>query len=176
YFGPFYAIALYAFIKKKNWIRNYVIIWASMILVNLIVTVAEQLYGEFHTAYPGMMFVTYGAYIIFPILGLIRIFGGRKLWKEERNSNNKDGKINELNKVVENSFTAKQIFDEETYSVVFGQHSEWNVQQIRDELNIRWKSLSSSEKKKYSDKAEERNRNPEYQHKSESSKKRRKNN
>ncbi|KAA6392313.1 MAG: hypothetical protein EZS28_012162, partial [Streblomastix strix] len=41
YFGPFYAIALYAFIKKKNWIRNYVIIWASMILVNLIVTVAE---------------------------------------------------------------------------------------------------------------------------------------
>ncbi|KAA6363451.1 MAG: hypothetical protein EZS28_041022, partial [Streblomastix strix] len=162
YFGPFYAIALYAFIKKKNWIRNWTLLWISMMLVNLAVIFAEELYGEYKSPNKPIIIVTYIAYVIFPLIALPRVLSHRRMWIPDKQD--------------KQAYDGRKIFNEKKYSVLKDQNQEWNDSQIREELKKQWDQLSSSEKNKYSDKAEERNRNPEYQHKNESTKKRTKNN
>ena len=46
-FGPFYIAALYAFWKGKEWIRNWSIIWASVMLATVTVILGEEIAGPF---------------------------------------------------------------------------------------------------------------------------------
>ena len=49
YFGPFYAFAIYAFWKGRNWIVVPALVWAGMMLSNVIIIMFEELIGPNHT-------------------------------------------------------------------------------------------------------------------------------
>jgi hypothetical protein len=44
-FGPFYAAAIYALIRRRNWIRTPALIWSGMMLANVLIILMEERFG-----------------------------------------------------------------------------------------------------------------------------------
>jgi hypothetical protein len=78
FFGPFYAFAIYAFIKGRNWIRMPSVIWASVMMTNVTIILFEEIAGPHRTPQLPMVLFANAAWLIFPILVLIR------MWKSEK--------------------------------------------------------------------------------------------
>jgi EXPERA (EXPanded EBP superfamily) len=49
FFGPFYVLAIYAYVKGRDWIRFGSIIWASVMLTNVSIILFEEINGEHAT-------------------------------------------------------------------------------------------------------------------------------
>jgi hypothetical protein len=78
FFGPFYAFAIYAYVKGRNWIRLPSIIWASVMITNVTIILFEEMLGPHATPHPGVVLIANAAWFIFPILVIYR------MWKSER--------------------------------------------------------------------------------------------
>ena len=74
FFGPFYAVAIYAFIKRRNWIRFGSIVWASVMLTNVTIILFEETFGPYASPQPGRVYLANAAWIIFPLLVLYRMW------------------------------------------------------------------------------------------------------
>src|SRR5215204_6380680 len=46
-FGPYYAFAIYAFVKGKEWIRVPTIIWGSVMMTNVTIILFEEMVGPY---------------------------------------------------------------------------------------------------------------------------------
>jgi hypothetical protein len=74
-FGPFYVVAIYAYIKGKNWIRMPSVIYASMLLTNVIIILGEEAAGQWAAPNFLMVLLSNLAWIIFPLLIIGRMWG-----------------------------------------------------------------------------------------------------
>ena len=74
FFGPFYAFAIYAFIKGKNWIRFGAIIWAAVMLTNVTIIMFEEMMGTYPTPDRGRVWMANISWILFPLLTLYRMW------------------------------------------------------------------------------------------------------
>ena len=45
FFGPFYAFAIYAFVRGRDWIRVPALVWAGMMTSNVLIILMEERYG-----------------------------------------------------------------------------------------------------------------------------------
>lgn len=45
-FGPFYAVLVYSFVKGKNWIRPFALVYAGMIIESMIVLIYAEFAGD----------------------------------------------------------------------------------------------------------------------------------
>ena len=72
-FGPYYAFALYAFIRGRNWIRIPSIIYSSIMLTNVTIIMSEEIWGPH--ASPHLMSVVgaNASWVIVPLLLLYRM-------------------------------------------------------------------------------------------------------
>jgi hypothetical protein len=77
-FGPFYAFAIYAFIKGRNWIRLPAILWAAVMVTNVTVILFEELLGPHATPRPGLVLLANMPWLLLPPILVAR------LWKHER--------------------------------------------------------------------------------------------
>jgi hypothetical protein len=75
-YGPFYIAALYAFWKGKEWIRNWSIIWASVMLATVTVILGEEIAGPFASDHLLLVLATNAGWLIVPVWVLIR------MWRE----------------------------------------------------------------------------------------------
>jgi hypothetical protein len=73
FFGPFYVIAIYALWTGKPWIRFGSVVWASVMLTNVTIILFEEVNGEHATPELFRVFFANAAWVIFPILVLIRM-------------------------------------------------------------------------------------------------------
>jgi hypothetical protein len=71
-FGPYYAFAIFAFIKGKSWIRMPSIIYASVMLTNVTIIMSEEIWGPYATPHLASVIGANAAWVIAPILLLIR--------------------------------------------------------------------------------------------------------
>ncbi len=46
-FGPFYAVAVYAFVRGREWIRVPAVFWAGMMTTDVLVILSQELYGAY---------------------------------------------------------------------------------------------------------------------------------
>jgi len=74
FFGPFYAVAIYAFWKGKNWIRFGSIVWASVMLTNVTIILFEEVNGEHASPELFRVFLANAAWIIFPVIVMYRMW------------------------------------------------------------------------------------------------------
>lgn len=74
FFGPFYLVAMYAFIKGKNWIRLVAIVWASVMLTNVTIILFEEINGQYATPELGRVLMANAAWLIFPVIVLYRMW------------------------------------------------------------------------------------------------------
>lgn len=72
-FGPFYAFAIYAFIRGRNWIRVPALVWSGMMLSNVLIILMEERSGRF--ANPDFPFVVAVnlPWLLLPILMILRM-------------------------------------------------------------------------------------------------------
>jgi hypothetical protein len=72
-FGPFYAVAIYAWWKGRDWIRIPSIMWASVMMTNVTVILLEELRGAHATPRPGVVLAANAPWLLMPILVLARM-------------------------------------------------------------------------------------------------------
>jgi hypothetical protein len=72
-FGPFYFVAIWAFVKGKEWIRIPSIIWASVMITNVTILLSEEAFGTFATTHLAMVVSANASWFIFPIIVIARM-------------------------------------------------------------------------------------------------------
>ena len=77
FFGPFYAFAIYAFLRGKDWIRLPSIIWASVLMTNVTIILFEELVGPHATPARGLVLLANLPWLLVPT-GLIA-----RMWRSE---------------------------------------------------------------------------------------------
>ena len=77
-FGPFYAVAIYAFVRGRDWIRLPGTIWAAMLFTNVFIILFDELHGIHATPAPGVVVAANAAWLVVPVVVVWR------LWRAER--------------------------------------------------------------------------------------------
>ena len=72
-FGPFYACAIYAFAKGKEWIRIPAVLWSGMMLTNLLVILLEEWHGTMRTSHLPFILMLNAPWVLLPIAVLARV-------------------------------------------------------------------------------------------------------
>jgi hypothetical protein len=72
-YGPFYLIAIYAYVKGKTWIRLPSIIYAVSMISGVIMILSEEAFGQYHTSHLALVVVANASWIIFPLIILFRM-------------------------------------------------------------------------------------------------------
>jgi len=72
-FGPFYLVAIYAFLRRRPWIRVPALLWAATMLTNVSIILGEEAFGEHRTPQLAMVVLANAAWVAFPLLVLYRM-------------------------------------------------------------------------------------------------------
>ncbi len=75
-FGPFYAAALYAFWKGKDWIRIPCFIWAGLMMANVTIILSEEAFGPHAAPKFFVVAAANASWFIFPVLAIYRMVRG----------------------------------------------------------------------------------------------------
>jgi len=67
-FGPFYAVAIWAYARGRDWIRIPSVIWATMMVTNVSIILFDELLGEHATPRPGAVVGANLAWLLVPFL------------------------------------------------------------------------------------------------------------
>ena len=74
-FGPFYAAAIYAWVRGRDWIRIPAIIWSSMMFTNVFIILFDELRGAFATPHPVAVVGANAAWLLVPFVVVARVAG-----------------------------------------------------------------------------------------------------
>ena len=74
FFGPFYVVAIYAYIKGKEWIRIPSIIYSSVMLTNVVIILGGEIGGPNSTPYLPIVLLENLAWLLFPIYIIYRMW------------------------------------------------------------------------------------------------------
>lgn len=73
FFGPFYVVAIYAYIRGKEWIRIPSIIYGSMLFTVVLVIMGEEIGGIHATPHLPIVFLANLPWIVFPLYIIYRM-------------------------------------------------------------------------------------------------------
>ena len=73
FFGPFYLVAIYAFINGKNWIRIPSIVYSSMLLTNVIIILGEEFAGPHASPRFPIVLLANLPWLLFPLYIISRM-------------------------------------------------------------------------------------------------------
>jgi hypothetical protein len=74
FFGPYYAFALYAFIRGRDWIRVPSFLWAATMMTNVTIILFEEMIGPHATPRPGMVLFANAPWFLLPIGMIARMW------------------------------------------------------------------------------------------------------
>lgn len=72
--APFYLLAIYAFLRRRNWIRLPAMGYCTVLLTIMPIVLGEQYFGEHATDKPLLVTAVYSAYVVMPLLLLARVW------------------------------------------------------------------------------------------------------
>jgi hypothetical protein len=73
FFGPFYAFALYAFVRGRDWIRVPALVWAGTMAANVLIILMEERYGTHATDHFGVVLALNLPWLLVPLLVIWRM-------------------------------------------------------------------------------------------------------
>jgi hypothetical protein len=73
-FGPFYAAAIYAFVRGKDWIRLPSLLYSAVMLTNVTIILGEEFAGPHATPHFGVVFLANLPWLLFPLLIIARMW------------------------------------------------------------------------------------------------------
>lgn len=74
FFGPFYVVAIYAYIKGKEWIRIPSIIYSSVLITNVIIILSEEIYGPHRSPQLPIVLLANAPWLLMPIFIICRMW------------------------------------------------------------------------------------------------------
>jgi hypothetical protein len=72
-FGPFYAVAIWAFARGREWIRLPSVIWAAMLFTNVFIILFDELKGTHATPAPAIVVAANAPWLLVPVLVVWRM-------------------------------------------------------------------------------------------------------
>jgi hypothetical protein len=72
-FGPFYAAAIWAFVRGRDWIRLPSVIWAAMLFTNVFIILFDELKGIHATPAPAVVVAANAPWLLVPIVVVWRM-------------------------------------------------------------------------------------------------------
>jgi EXPERA (EXPanded EBP superfamily) len=72
-FGPFYASAIYAFIRGRDWIRVPALVWAGVMMANVAMILFEERDGVYATSHFGMVLGANLPWGLLPVAVIVRL-------------------------------------------------------------------------------------------------------
>ena len=72
-FGPFYAVALYAYARGREWIRIPSIIYASVMLTNVTIILGEEAFGPHRSPHLPVVLLANAGWVFVPLYILYRM-------------------------------------------------------------------------------------------------------
>jgi hypothetical protein len=72
-FGPYYVLAIYAFIKGRNWIRVPSLVYASVMLTNVTIILSEEIWGPHATSNLPAVVGANASWVIIPLAVIWRM-------------------------------------------------------------------------------------------------------
>ncbi len=85
-FGPFYAVALYAFWRGRDWIRIPGIIWGAMMFTHVFILLFEELKGVHASPHPVVVILANAAWLVAPLVVGWRVLSQRHPFTRELTS------------------------------------------------------------------------------------------
>ncbi len=82
-FGPFYVLAIYAFIRGKNWIKVPALVYSGMMLSNVLIILFEELYGPSATPQFGIVLMLNLPWLLMPMFIIYRSVRAPQLFPQE---------------------------------------------------------------------------------------------
>jgi hypothetical protein len=73
FFGPFYACAIYAFVRGRDWIRLPAVLWAGTMLANVLIILMEERYGTHATPRWGVVLAANLPWLLLPLAVVARM-------------------------------------------------------------------------------------------------------
>jgi len=73
FFGPFYVAALYAFLRRREWIRVPALVWAGTMLANVLILMMEEAVGEHATDHLAVVLSANASWFLVPLLMIWRM-------------------------------------------------------------------------------------------------------
>jgi hypothetical protein len=73
FFGPFYAFAIYAFIRGRDWIRIPAMVWSGMMLSNVLIILMDEVYGVTPARNLAFVLAVNGPWLLMPFAVLWRL-------------------------------------------------------------------------------------------------------
>jgi hypothetical protein len=77
FFGPFYGVGLYTFIKGKEWIRLPSILYSAVLITNVAIILGEEFYGSTPAPQPLVVLLLNAPWFLMPLFIIYRM--GRSL-------------------------------------------------------------------------------------------------
>ena len=75
-YGPFYAVAIYAYVKGKEWIRVPSVFYSGMLFATVIIILGEEKAGPYASPNFAMVLLANLPWLLFPIIIAARIWLG----------------------------------------------------------------------------------------------------
>lgn len=72
-FGPFYLVALYAYVRGREWIRIPSVVYAAMLLTNVLIILGEEYAGATPTPNFPLVLLANLPWLVFPLLIIYRM-------------------------------------------------------------------------------------------------------
>jgi hypothetical protein len=72
-FGPFYAAAIVAFVRGREWIRLPSFIWSGLMFANVTIILFDELAGAYASPHPWVVVGANASWILMPILMVWRM-------------------------------------------------------------------------------------------------------
>ncbi len=73
-FGPFYAFAIYALIRGREWIRVPALVWSGVMMTNVAIILFEERTGQFATTHFGMVLGANLPWFLLPVAVIARFW------------------------------------------------------------------------------------------------------
>lgn len=73
-FGPFYATAIYAYVKGRDWIKNPSLVWAGLMFANVTIILFEEFAGPHATRAPATVLLANTPWLLMPIATVARVW------------------------------------------------------------------------------------------------------
>ena len=82
-FGPFYAVAIWAYAAGREWIRIPSLVWASMLFTNVFIILFDELWGIHATPHPLVVVAANASWMIVPVVVVWRMARSEHPFTEE---------------------------------------------------------------------------------------------
>jgi hypothetical protein len=73
FFGPFYAAAIYAFIRGRDWIRVPALVWSGMMMANVLIILMDERYGVHATPRFDVVLLSNLPWLLMPLAMIVRM-------------------------------------------------------------------------------------------------------